>query len=592
MTGWLYLQNYNSMLVAIAGLLTAIGITGMGGAILDSMKIKLTSPWLQPMGMLTGLTVFSISIQILGIFSFSSKNLLLAIWLLFIFGGLTWIYFAKNRIFWSPRLFHSNEQKIGYDGIVITLKIMVFIVASWLLLSSSAPSTRHDEISYHIIIGSRIIQDQSLELYRMPMEATVFPHLFYQIAQAPFHAIGLPDAGGVFSWSILILMCWFLGYMVHVKTGSRLLAILTWFVIVSQPSVINLLITVGPSALAFLSVTMAFFILCEWKSINISYGSNSGLILITVSSITAVSTRLFTLPLSVVFLICAYILLTRERKLRGTDVLLVVTLWLIAFAPIVGWLWSKSGSPLGILTAEVFKSNYFGLEAVSSYNATRQIFTNLFLYRYELALWSVSLWCGVVIYVFVRDRNQFKSIALTLFVFQVLIIIFITPWEIRHLSGLQFALFALGMMSINSLTQNVKSKIITAMIVLTIPWTILSAIFAYSLSKVSLGLEDTGLFLKRNSALFEDYSRIDKILPKNAILLIGRDKTNINQMGWYSRPPIFYAPRRTYSAVADLPNSHNPIFVIYLSPVKLAPAVNSPLSIWLPIGRPRSCYSS
>ena len=260
MTGWLYLQNYNSMLVAIAGLLTAIGITGMGGAILDSMKIKLTSPWLQPMGMLTGLTVFSISIQILGIFSFSSKNLLLAIWLLFIFGGLTWIYFAKNRIFWSPRLFHSNEQKIGYDGIVITLKIMVFIVASWLLLSSSAPSTRHDEISYHIIIGSRIIQDQSLELYRMPMEATVFPHLFYQIAQAPFHAIGLPDAGGVFSWSILILMCWFLGYMVHVKTGSRLLAILTWFVIVSQPSVINLLITVGPSALAFLSVTMAFFI--------------------------------------------------------------------------------------------------------------------------------------------------------------------------------------------------------------------------------------------------------------------------------------------------------------------------------------------
>ncbi|MEI7993987.1 MAG: hypothetical protein WCH01_03695 [Methylococcaceae bacterium] len=587
MTGWIYIQSYNSInsiYVALAGILTAIGLSGMGGAILDVMKVRLSSPWLQPMGLLTGLTTFSILIQILGILSFTTKGMVIAIWLFSILLGYIWIYYSRNRIFWTPRLSEAKEEKEEYAKLAAFLKIVVILIASWLLLSSIAPSTRHDETSYHIIIGSRIIQDQSLELYRMPMEATVLPHLFYQIAQAPFHAIGLPDAGGVLSWSIVILLCWFLGYLVHDNTGNKLFSILTWFVIVSQPAVINLLITVGPSALAYLSTVIAFFILWDWKSISNTYGPKSGLILITITSITSVSTRIFMLPLSFIILACACLFVLRERKINITDALSVSALWLIAFTPVVGWLWVQSRSPLGILTAEILRSDYYGIEAINAYKATRQLFTNQFLYRFELALWSASLWIVALAYFFTKEKTGFKSIAIILISFQIVVIIFLTPWETRHLAGLQFALFSLGMISINSFSKAIKRNAIIAIIVLTIPWTIVSAFFAYSLSRVSLGIEDNISFLERNSALFQDYIQLDKILPESAILLIGRDKEDINQMGWLSRPPIFYSPRKTYSAVADIPNAHNSLYVIYISPVKTTLAGAITPNIWLPKG--------
>ncbi|RUQ29717.1 MAG: hypothetical protein EKK68_10635 [Candidatus Competibacteraceae bacterium] len=584
MSGWINLPHYNSLFVVILGLYSAIGFCGFGVAILDLINIKLRSPWLQPMGLLTGLTVFSILVQILAMTGFSTKAMLILILFITNCVGIIWLYFIRERIQWVPQLFPVSQKEDEYQLLNTALKAIIIMISIWLLISSAAPSTRHDETAYHIIVGYRIVADQSLLAYRMPMEATVFPHLFFQIAQAPFHALGYPDAGGTLSCAMLIMLSWFLYYMVLSYSGDKTLALLTWIVIISQPAAINFLITVGPHAFGFLAVTLSFYLLWERNSIISDYGHREFLILITMASIAAVSSRLFMLPLALVLITIAYGLRVYERKFTIFDVVFPSALWLIVFGPIVSWLWFNTGSPLGILTAEIFNTNYFGQEAISSYNATRNIFKQNFMYRYEIALWSVSLWLGILFYIILKDKFNKKKFVLTILFTQSIFIFLFMPWELRHLTGLQFAIFALGMISLSLITVKRKKAAIIVVLGLSLPWLIINAAFAYNLGRVGLGLENKLDFLNRYSALFKDYQALDKVLPENAVILVGRSKTNIKQMGWLARPPIFYSPRKTVAHHKEIPKGQEEIYLLYLKASGVAEADETPLDPWLPNG--------
>jgi len=290
------------------------------------------------------------------------------------------------------------------------------------------------------------------------------------------------------------------------------------------------------------------------------------------------------LPLIAVLIAIAYGLRVYERKLVISDVVFPSALWLFAFSPIIGWLWFKTGSPLGILTAEIFNTSYYGQEAISSYNATRNIFKQHFMYRYEIALWSASLWLGILFYIILKDKFNKKKLVLTILFTQSIFIFLLMPWELRHLTGIQFAIFAFGMISLSLITAERKKAAVIAVLGLSVPWLIINAVFAYNLGRVGLGLESKIDFLNRSSALFKDYQALDKVLPENAVILVGRSKTNIQQMGWLSRPPIFYSPRKTVAHHEEIPKGQEEVYLLYLKACGVAEEDETPVDPWLPNG--------
>jgi hypothetical protein len=90
------------------------------------------------------------------------------------------------------------------------------------LLIALAPSTKIDDLYYHMLIPSRIVSDGALRFYREPWEGAIWPHMVYQISLAPIHALGYPDAGNVVSWGLSATLIWFAWRVIRVNAKNML----------------------------------------------------------------------------------------------------------------------------------------------------------------------------------------------------------------------------------------------------------------------------------------------------------------------------------------------------------------------------------
>ena len=70
------------------------------------------------------------------------------------------------------------------------------------------PSSKIDELYYHMLLPARIVADHGLRFYRLPIESAILPHMTYQIFAAPLHALGFPDAPNVVSWLLSLMPVW------------------------------------------------------------------------------------------------------------------------------------------------------------------------------------------------------------------------------------------------------------------------------------------------------------------------------------------------------------------------------------------------
>ena len=53
---------------------------------------------------------------------------------------------------------------------------------------SIIPSSKIDELNYHMFTPLRIVSDQALIYYQFPWPASIWPHMHYQILGAPFYS--------------------------------------------------------------------------------------------------------------------------------------------------------------------------------------------------------------------------------------------------------------------------------------------------------------------------------------------------------------------------------------------------------------------
>ncbi|MCL5744593.1 MAG: hypothetical protein M1541_11805, partial [Acidobacteria bacterium] len=94
------------------------------------------------------------------------------------------------------------------------------------LIIASAPSTKIDELYYHMLAPKRLVEDGALISYLQPFVANVLPQMQLQMSLALAHTWGLADLGNLASASFGILLAIFLYHVCEEETRSRPVAIL------------------------------------------------------------------------------------------------------------------------------------------------------------------------------------------------------------------------------------------------------------------------------------------------------------------------------------------------------------------------------
>ena len=193
MTSFIAAERGLSLWAALAGVATYCAHLGLGLLLLKCARLKLPSPWRQTAAVLTGILAFSLVVQCLAMAGHAGLRTLSCVWIaelaIGVPLGLSEFVTALHR----PKLAPS----------ILWLPLGIALLANTInLLVAAAPSTKIDELYYHMLLPARIAMDGGLRFYRFPWEAAILPQMIFQIGATPFHALGIPDAANLISWGM------------------------------------------------------------------------------------------------------------------------------------------------------------------------------------------------------------------------------------------------------------------------------------------------------------------------------------------------------------------------------------------------------
>lgn len=496
----------------LAGVSTIAGILGIGNRI--GRALRLERPWKTVVGSIAALEILTLAVEAVSMAQMATRGMLIAVWALFCLCGA-----AKLRV-------RKSDDLNRYTAVPASILILNLLIAV-------CPSTKGDEVYYHMIVPGRIVQDGGLSFYREPMRAAIYPQMAFQIGFAPFHALALPDAGNVVSWFFGALLVWFTYTLIETRTGSRV-----WAAVFSTAIAAGLYTTVwhttsGAHAIGDLAATAAV--------ISIYTGPNPIAIGILVAAFA--STKVFFFPLALAIVSIAAV------RLRWKSIALVAVVPIVFMLPLMIWTAVHSGSPFGPLFEGIAgPSPYFPNEVrafIDNYVAGQRgpIPDKL---RNEAVNFSPILWISIAALIFLRRHIAVKpAIGFALLVLQVVIILGWNTYDARYLGGVHYALMILLAAFLSAdLRQRMMShrRFLPIATMLIAPWMLLQIVYAVQFLKLPFGLESKADFYRRYVPFERDFVQLDRLLPQNALLLAVP----------YALDSI-YAPRAIYYHVLDVP---------------------------------------
>src|ERR1700692_232435 len=176
LTSFIAIEHYTPLLVLASGISTFIGLWGLGATILLCVRVRLPSPWSHVTAVLLGIQALSLSVQIVGMAEMASRLVLVAIWWAMVAIGAAMLLLRVRTILRSP--FSTLDARA-----LLPTAIVGSAIATNLLVAL-APSTKIDELYYHMLIPSRIVSDGALRFYREPWEGAIWPDMLYKISSA------------------------------------------------------------------------------------------------------------------------------------------------------------------------------------------------------------------------------------------------------------------------------------------------------------------------------------------------------------------------------------------------------------------------
>ncbi len=193
-------EHRGSLLLLAGGVLTFLGLLGGGRGVLRAMRCTLEEPWETTLAAVIGALGGGLVVQSLAILGGMSAGGWKALW-----WGIAAVgaVEAVRALGVFSRLFRWQE----WSG---TLQVLTIGALGVLLLIALAPSSKIDELYYHMLAPRRLLEDGQLRFYRFPWQSGILPQMPYQLLQVTLAAIGLADAANVVSWCYALLLAWFI----------------------------------------------------------------------------------------------------------------------------------------------------------------------------------------------------------------------------------------------------------------------------------------------------------------------------------------------------------------------------------------------
>jgi hypothetical protein len=296
MTSYVASSYYNPLLELLVGVSTFIGLWSVGRLALVAVRLRLPTPWGRVAAPLVGIQILSLIVQLLAMSSTATPLTLRLLWFAAVFvGAADTLNIRREAVSWYRQLQRQSLLSSPFLAVILIAAVVNLVIAI-------APSSKIDELYYHMLVPSRIVQEGSLHFYLMPWQSAILPQMTFQIAAAPVHAIGYPDAMNVVSWALSALLLWFAWQLINenacfphwtaIWVGSLIVGLYTsvWHV------------TGGAHAFGDLAICAAVGLFCKRESLlkvitPLEFAAAS-----SIFALSAATTKISLLPLSLALL--------------------------------------------------------------------------------------------------------------------------------------------------------------------------------------------------------------------------------------------------------------------------------------------------
>ncbi len=490
---------------------------------------------------LLGIQVLSLAVEIAGITGEASRYLLQTIWWSIVAVGVV-------ALLLRSRLAFIRKSSLFNRSAVLPVAVLGAAIGTNFLVAL-APSTKIDELYYHMLLPSRIVSDGALRFYREPWEGAIWPDMIYQISSAPLHAMGYPDAANVVSWGLnatLLLFAW--------RTIRASEKPVVWTALWVGTLCVGMYpvvwdVTSGAQAMGDLAIASAIVAFCSQESLLKAISPPIYAALVSFLLLSAASSKISLLPLSGIILgVTAWSIVRLVPSRSGPILLALAAPWVVFYCPILLLTWVQSGSPFGPVLSDLFASSVYPHNwATEIFQATREANRPplLKVFAYAAVDCPPLVWMGAVGAMLGTDLAA--SVRIKLFCFVLLqcgLILWLLPYDVRFMGGLHYGLvITFACFSAPNIVNPLTSPRIMAAgcVALLLPWFGIQLYYASQFFPVALGWEKLDFF-KRYVAFYDDYTKLDQILSKETVLLVQDYRID-----------AVYAPRPVFFNVKDLP---------------------------------------
>ena len=585
MPGWHELASYSSWWALLSGTLTALTFWG-AGRLVGGRWLRAAPDFLrQPAELVAGVITVSLVVQAFALADASSAPTMRAVWYLSLL--------LPRLSIGAPLLARLRLWTRAFPLIPGWWWAPVIALCIAMLMSGAAPDSRADEVSYHALAAARLLTDGGLRFYALPWEASVVPQLVWHYSLVPLYAVGGSAPGGVAAAWLGIALALAVGRLVARQTGSSALAAAAALVTLSGGYTFVFFSTTGPHAFSYLAGFTAVAAVGWSRELRAAAGAEGYAAVVAIGCAGALVGKVTMLPVVGIITLIALrevFAATPEPRRRAAALAILVLIPLAAIGPLTAWDWWASGSPLGAVTAKLTHAKSFDAEAMAALDGTRSMFSDGFHWRFEAAYWSLPLVAGALASLVLESDRERRVRWWLLAGAQTLVILLFLPKELRHYSGIQYPLFASGLMAIRERLQQwlrlgpqFDARLAMVTYVAAAPWALLALWLATIYVPVDLGEIGAAPFIRHYSGLQADYDALDAVLPADATLMIGRSRSDLLQYAWYARPPVYYAPRPVLFDVAQVAGQRS-LYLLYVDAAPPATTAALGRDLWLPAG--------
>jgi hypothetical protein len=587
MPGWHELASYSPWWAFLAGTLTAVIFWGVGRVVGGRWLRRVPDFVRYPAELVAGVLVVSLVVQVFAVAHASRAPVMSPVWYLGLLVAVLSVGAPLAAQAWRRAPAFRLPPSVGWWW----TPVVVLCIA--LLISGVAPESRADEMSYHALAAARLLTDGGLKFYSLPWEASVVPQLVWHYSLVPLYAVCGSAAGGVISAWLGIALALAVASLVMRCTDSAALAAAAALVTLSGGYTSVFFATTGPHAFSYLAGFTAVAAVGWSRELRVAAGIEGYAAVVAIGCAGALAGKVTMLPVVGIITLIALLDVwaeTPDARRRVTALALLGLIPLVAIGPLTVWDWWASGSPLGAVTANLTHAKTFDAEAMAALDGTRSMFSDGFHWRFEAAYWSLPLAAAALASLVLESDGQRRLRWWLIAGAQGLVILFFLPKELRHFGGIQYPLFASGLMAIRDRLRRWPSfgvhsdvRLAVGVCVAAAPWAFLALWLATIYVPVDLGKTGAAQFVRHYSGLQVDYDSLDAVLPEDATLLIGRSRSHLVQYAWYARPPVYYAPRPVLFDIAQV-RGQNPLYLLYVDASPAARPATLSTDLWLPEG--------